>query len=151
MLKHLNKITRDSEYKEQEKHVLICIDNAEGLIEAEDLNVRIFLSKLLSECCNLSVLLSLRKPIGALEGSFKGYIQFLDPLTPIHSVELFIENIGQREINAEEIFDLLVLDKDYPFHKLEKIKAKIDSWDKISCEDKSELIRKLSQETRVQN
>ena len=147
---YLNLKSRDEEYKENEKHVLLCIDNAEGLIDQDDYRVRALFSKLLSECDLISILLSLRKPIGPLDGSFKGYIQILDPLKPIAAAELFMEVIGKRELEIEEIYEFLTLDKTYPFHKLDSLKENIDNWETITTEAKNQLIRRLGHEKRVQ-
>jgi len=43
------------------------------------------------------------------------------------AVELFLERTASDSISPEEIYELLVMDNNYPIHKL-KLKVKAEKW-----------------------
>jgi len=108
------------------------------LDNTEDLNQdRIFLqfvARLVNECANLTVLLTSRKFIELSEGCLEApALLKLMPLKSEQSVELFITNSASTELSAQEIFDTLILDQNYPAHKL-FTNSKIENWPEITLE-----------------
>ena len=66
-------------------------------------------------------------------------------MQPQASVELFLGRIGAELITVEEVYELLVMDGNYPYHKL-KINNKVADGSQISPEAKQEITRSLLSE-----
>ena len=66
-------------------------------------------------------------------------------MQPAASVELFLGRIGAELISVEEVYELLVVDGSYPYHKL-KINNKVSDGSQISPEARAEITRSLFSE-----
>ena len=77
-----------------------------------------FLSTLLDECHNLRIIITLSVTLDVLPNKIRPFPQFLDSLKRSDEVKLFLDNCGALEEN--ELLDLIVLDKNYEYHKWTK-------------------------------
>jgi len=90
---------------------LLCIDNAEEIIEHDGKRFKQLVARIINECTNLSIIITSRKNLGPMDDCIQSSIHVLHALKPQYSVEFFLE---QTDIEAEEILELIKLDKNYP-------------------------------------
>ena len=98
---------------------LLCFDNAEEVIQSkkDGDEFRLFLAQMVDFCPNLSTVVTSNKPLGELPGHVAPETQILSQLKAQEAVELFVDNAG--EIDAEDIYKLILEDDNYPLDKLE--------------------------------
>lgn len=136
LISQINNLSRDGQ------HVLMVIDNAEELVEHTENDFKLFAAQFLNECEYLSLVVTSRRSMGTLKDTFQGKIQLIHALKPQQSVELFFERTAHDSITAEECFELLVMDAQYPINKL-KLQSKFDNFQNISSDAKNELLSLL--------
>lgn len=82
-----------------------------------------------------------------MDDANQGNIQLLKEMKSASAVELFIDRTAPNKmIPAEEIYEFLTTDENYPFAKLTQIKYKIESWATISGEAKNQILKMLQQD-----
>ena len=94
---------------------LLCIDNAEGLIENEEKKFKHFITKTLNLMPNMSIMITSRRPLGVFENcDFQERYFLVEPLKARDSVKLF-KKISEDEIHADEVLELMQASPEYPY------------------------------------
>lgn len=96
---------------------MIVIDNAEELIHNDKINFRNVVTKMLSDCLRVKVLLTSRIRLSSLSDNPE-QIFIVNPLSNTHSFALFKHQT--RDIPIKEQKDLLAIEPDYEKYKEEE-------------------------------
>lgn len=129
----------------QNQLFLICLDNVSTLIEHNREEFVQFLSLMYNECPNLRIIITSNSDIGHIPNNnmvIKPYL--LQQLKDSDSVRLFLENC--KEISSEEILELILVDKNFPYNLFLSSLRDYDSNSiiEVTPELKNELRRKVS-------
>ena len=101
--------------KNKDQLFLICLDNACQVIEHVKEEFLHFLAHLYDECKNLRVIVTSNRDIGALPNNYHPKPFLLKKLKDSKAVELFLDRCGPYD--RDEILDLIVEDKNFPYSK----------------------------------
>ena len=101
-------LTKKKQYSKNDHKFLVVFDNVEDLIEHDGDNFCNLLSKFVTQCERVSVVLVSVRPLGILYNSEHVKTQhiFLDHLKPRQAVELFIDQ--SKDIFEDELLDLVL-------------------------------------------
>jgi hypothetical protein len=87
-------------YGNQVTKFLLIIDNAESLIEHDAKEFKEMIAKILNECQNLNVIITSRRGFNSLPNTAPGKMIFLDKLSALDSVEVFLDQTTAGSVSA---------------------------------------------------
>ena len=103
------RIPENKHYSQHDQKFILCLDNAEDLINENRDEFRGLIMRLVNSCENLTIIIISSRPIGVINEPLNVLPEtiFLDQLKPNQAVELFIDK--SKEIYVEEIIDLILV------------------------------------------
>lgn len=112
---------RDLFKNETAKKFLVCLDNAEELIEYKQSEFKQLLKKLLNSCPYLQILITSRKHLLKIDDNIDTDPLFIPELKGNKPVELFLKRTEKlRQISIQEIIEIIKLDKEFDLPSFSK-------------------------------
>jgi len=106
---------RDLFKNDYAKKYLICLDNAEALIDAKKDEFRALLKTLLSQCPHLQIMITSRKHLNKIDDAIETDLLFIPELKGDKPVQLFLHKAAKhKQLTIEEVVEIIQLDNSYP-------------------------------------
>ena len=90
---------------------LLCLDNAEKIIDSDKGAFLDFIEDLHEECPNLRIIVTSDFSMGQLPKGTNPFAFMLNTLRPLYSAELFVERC---KLESDEVVEFVFKDKKFP-------------------------------------